>query len=1075
MLESIHEKLEAWPSHFWVFALSLFVLGISAPAQAQRFGENQQAEGVDEVFFEDSYLQELDYRNIGPFRGGRAVAVAGHKDQPFTYYMGATGGGVWKTEDGGKTWFNTSDDYFNTGSVGAIAVAPSDPNIVYVGMGETEIRGNMSAGDGVYKSTDGGDSWTHVGLGETQFVGDIVVHPDNPDVAWVAAMGHAFGNEGNEERGVYKTTDGGKSWEKVLYHNNRTGAVELEIDPNNPRVLYAGLWEAYRNPWKMVSGGSGSGLYKSTDGGETWENISKRPGLPKGINGKIGVAISPVNSDRVWAIIENRNGGLFRSDDGGKTWRLINGERKLRQRAWYYTHVIADPQDENTVYVLNVSFHKSTDGGESFNSIRTPHGDHHDLWIDPDNSDRMAISDDGGTQVTENGGESWSSYHRYATAQFYHVITDNQFPYRVYGAQQDNGTVSIKNRTAGYGIGEKDWVGVAGGESGYIAPDPEDPDVTYGGSYGGYLEKHNIENEQSDRVDVWPNNPMGAAAKNIKYRFQWTFPIYISPHDPDVLYATSQYIHRSTDEGMSWERISDDLTRNEESKQGKSGGPITHDDTSVEYYNTVFSFAESPLEQGVLWAGSDGGLVHISRDNGKTWTEVTPKGMPEAMISIIEPGQFDAGTAYLAVNRYKFDDFTPMLYKTDDYGESWEKITDGIPEMDFTRTIREDPNKEGLLYAGTETGVYVSFNDGELWQPLQLNLPAVPITDMSVQKRAKDLVLSTQGRAFWILDDLGMIHQLSDEVKDSDYYLYKPETTYLFGNHANIQPGQTLGENPEDGVVVYYNIKNPSEEEVQLRFSESDGDVIRTFSNKEDLEGNPVKESDEYYEEEGKVPSDVVSTKKGQNKFVWNMRYPGATDLDGRQILWAGSTRGPRAVPGTYTVELLVDGEPVMSKDFEITKDPRIETTQDDFEAQFDLHQTIIAKLDTTHKTINRIREVKSELTKMKKEYSGNEKVQDRIETLMNTLSEAEANLVQVKAESGQDVLNYPIMLNNKLAALASTVATGDNRPTEQQYEVYEDLASKVDAEFKKVEPILRGETSELIQEIEQDAIPIEN
>jgi len=935
-------------------------------------------------------------------------------------------------------------------------------------MGETCIRGNMSAGDGTYRSEDGGKTWKHIGLGDSHFIGEIVVHPKNEDVAWVAVLGHAFGNEGNSERGVFKTTDGGENWERVLYHNENTGAVDIEIDPNNPRILYASLWEAYRNPWEMSSGGEGSGLYKSTDGGKNWENISQRPGLPKGMSGKIGVAISPLNSDRIWTIIENDNGGLFKSDDGGETWSRTTADRNLRQRAWYYTHVVAGTNHEDEVYVLNVGFHKSTDGGNSFERIGTPHGDHHDLWISPDDGNRMVVADDGGGQVSYNGGESWSSYYKYATAQFYQVITDNQFPYRIYGAQQDNSTVGILSRTSGSGITERDWAPVAGGESGYIAPDPDDPNVTYGGSYGGYFNKFNDFTDQSDRIDVWPDNPMGAGAEDLKYRFQWTFPIYISPHNSDILYATSQYVHRSDDDGMSWENISDDLTRNDKSKQGESGGPLTKDDTSVEYYNTIFTFAESLVEPGVLWSGADDGLIHVSRDNGESWTEVTPDGMPEAMASIIDPSPHDAGTAYLAANRYKFDDFSPMLYKTDNYGESWTKITNGIPEGDFTRVIREDPNRQGLLYAGTETGVYVSFNDGDKWQPLQLNLPAVPITDLTVHARDKDLIIATQGRSFWILDDLSVLHQLSDEVKNSDYYLFKPETTYLFGSHSNIESGETLGENPKDGVVVYYNLNSVPDAEVKLRFLESDGTEIRTFSSKETLEGDPVEESDEFYEEEHNVPSDALTTKGGNNTFEWNMRYPGAADLDGRQILWSGSTVGPKAIPGAYQVQLLIDDEVVGTETFDLTKDPRIETTQQDFQDQFDLHQTIIAKLDTTHKTINRIRDVRAQINDVKSDNAEDTEIQERADAVLKVLEEVEGELMQTKAESYQDVLNFPIKLNNKLASLASTVATGDGRPTQQQYEVYTDLSAQIDEQFERIVQVFEGELPAQIKEIEQ-------
>jgi len=1054
-----------------LFIIILFFNVDVASAQSPVFGHGNE---MQNPAIDSTQLQTLQYRNIGPYRGGRSVAVAGHPNQPDTYFTGFTGGGVYKTTDGGNTWLNVSDGYFKTGSVGALAVAPSDANVVYAGMGETCIRGNMSAGDGVYKSINGGDTWKHIGLGDTHFIGEMVVHPKNPDVVWVAALGHAFGSDGNKRRGVFKTTDGGQTWSKVLYKGPKAGAVDIEIDPTNPRVLYASLWEAYRTPWKMVSGGPGSGLYKSTDGGETWTNISTRPGMPKGVLGKIGVAVSPVNPDRVWAMVENENGGVFRSDDKGQTWTRTNKERNLRQRAWYYTHIVAGTEDEDAVYVLNVNFHKSTDGGQSFKSIGTPHGDHHDLWIDPTNAKRMVVADDGGGQVTYNGGRDWSSYYKYATAQFYHVILDNSFPYWIYGAQQDNSTVAIKSRTAGYGIGEDDWHAVAGGESGYIAPDPDDPDVTYGGSYGGYLNKFNYETKQSDRIDVWPDNPMGAGAAGLKYRFQWTFPIYISPHNSDALYATSQYVHRSSNEGMSWERISPDLTRNDKSKQQESGGPITKDDTSIEYYNTVFSFAESPVEQGVLWAGADDGLVHISRDNGESWDEVTPAGMPEALVSIIDPSPHEGGTAYMAATRYKLGDFAPMLYKTDNYGRSWTRINDGIPAGDFTRVIREDPNRKGLLYAGTETGVYVSFNDGGQWQPLQLNLPAVPITDLRVHKREKDLVVATQGRSFWVLDDLSVLHQMQNDIKNKNY-LFAPETSFLFGGPSFSRPGGTAGQNPAPGVVVHYNLKNSTDQEIQLQFTEPDGSVIRTYSSKEDPEGKEVEKSEEFYEEEDAEPvSDVLSSKKGLNAFDWDMSYPGATDLDGRQILWAGSTDGPSAIPGTYQVRLLIDGNEVATRDFKITKDPRIDTTQEDFEAQFSLQQNIIAKLDTTHKSINKIRTVRGKINEMMEEETLNKQGKQTATAILDELSTIESTLMQTKAESYQDVLNYPIKLNNKLAALANTVATGDNRPTEQQYGVYEELAAQVDEQLVKLQAVLDGEFSTLTGEVDTEAVPIE-
>ena len=1055
--------------------IALFVsITFSELSTAQIFGHGAEAENPT---YSKQDFKDLSFRNIGPFRGGRSVAVAGHDDQPYTFYTGFTGGGVYKTTDGGNSWVNITDGFFKTGSVGAIDVADSDPNVIYVGMGETDIRGNMSAGDGMYRSTDAGKTWTYLGLGQSQFIGDIEIHPENPDVVWVAAMGQLFGEEGNADRGVYKTIDGGKTWNKVLFRNNKTGAVDIAVDPNNSRILFAALWEAYRNPWEMSSGGDGSGLFKSTDGGETWKEITKNPGLPKGLVGKIGVSVSPVNSDRVFAIVENaKGGGLFRSEDAGATWERVSADRNLRQRAWYYSKVIADPGNEDVVYVLNVGFWKSTDGGKTFGRIRTPHGDHHDLWIASNNPQRMVIGDDGGGQVTYNGGQGWSSYYTSATAQIYQVTTDNQFPYMIYGAQQDNSTFAIKNRTSGGSIDESDWWPVAGGESGYIAPDPENPNVTYGGSYGGYLNKYDKELGLSDRIDVWPDNPMGAGAKDLKYRFQWTFPIIISPHNPDVLYATSQHVHRSTDEGMSWEEISPDLTRNDTTKQDESGGPITKDDTSVEYYNTIFTFVESPLEPGLLWAGSDDGLIHISRNNGESWENVTPRGLPETMISIIDASHHDPGTAYFAATRYKFNDFQPMIYKTTNYGRSWTKITNGIPAMDFTRAVREDPNKAGLLYAGTETGLYISFDAGENWQSFQLNLPDVPITDLAVHKRDKDLIVATQGRSFWVFDDLPVLHQMSKEIAEAEHHLFDPEDTYLFGGGGFFNPSGTDGQNPTPGAVVYYMLGADVSEEIKMEFLDMRDNVIQTYSSKKDDRDRPVRESPLFYEEEDQRRSSVLSDKAGLNKFSWDLEYPGVTNLDGRQILWAGNTSGPDAVPGTYKVRLHIDDEIVGEQDFEVMKDPRLkEVTQEDLIAQFELVQTINAKLDTTHKAINRIKKVRDEINELMDEAKGNEALQEKAKAMLKAITAIEEELYQTKAEATQDVLNFPIKLNNKLAALKGTVATGFGRPTDQQYAVFEELGAKVDAQLEKLQAIWNGEYETVLQEFENPNVPIEN
>jgi len=991
--------------------------------------------------------------------------VAGHKDHPKLAYMGTAGGGVFKTTDGGKTWLSITDKSFKAASVGAIAVAPSDANVVYVGMGETDIRGNLSPGDGIWKSTDGGQTWKHMGLGKTEFIGDIVVHPDNPDIVWVAAMGHVFGTKGNKERGVYKSTDGGKTWEKVLYRDAHTGAVDLAIDPNNPRILFAGLWQAYRNAWKMSSGGTGSGLYKSTDGGETWREISDHAGLPKGLMGKIGIDVSAAQPGRVYAIIENKNGGLFRSDDYGKTWSRVNADRNLRQRAWYFTEVKADPKDPETVYVLNVRFHKSDDGGKTFKTIGTPHGDHHDLWVDPSEPRHLIIGDDGGAQVSYNGGASWSSMYQYSTAQIYHVLVDNQFPYNVYGAQQDQGTVKIKNRSKGYGITRSDWSPVAGFESGFIAYDPENPNITYGGSYSGDLQKYNSRTDQRWQINVWPDNPMGHPAKDLKYRFQWTYPIIVSPHNPDELFVTSQYVHRSTDGGMSWQTISPDLTRNDTTKQQSSGGPITKDNTSVEYYNTIFTFDESPVQQGVLWAGADDGLIHVSRDNGKTWKDVTPKGMPEGLANMISPSPFEVSKAYLSMTRYKFDDFSPYLYKTENYGKSWTRIDKGLPHNAITRVVREDPNREGLLYAGTETGVYVSFDDGKNWQPLQLDLPHAAVTDLVVQKRDKDLVISTKGRGFWILDDLPVLYQLNDQVTKSDEYLFKPQRTYLFGGGSGHQPGSTVGENPPAGVVVHYKLKDSTDKEIKLQFLEAGGDTIRTFSSKKDSHGHEVKESSEFHENPKQHRSDVLDNHKGTNRFVWDMRYPPVTRIH-PQVLWGGNTQGPRAIPGSYKVRLIVGDDTVGTRNFEIVKDPRIETTQKNFLAQFDLISDIKAKLDTTQKSINKIREVRDQINKLIQDNPSHQSARVTAQPVLDKLSNIEQHLVQVKARAPQDPLNYPIKLNNKLAALASNVSRGDHRPTKQQYEVFDELSKKVDVQLEQLQNLLEKDVPDVMRKI---------
>src|SRR5712691_11775569 len=926
-----------------------------------------------------SLLSSLEWRSIGPYRGGRVVAVAGDPSHTQVFYFGSTGGGVWKTTDGGIIWENVSDGYFKRASVGAIAVSASDPNVIYVGMGETTIRGNVSHGDGVYKSTDGGKSWMHMGLEDTRHIGKVRIHPQNPDLVYVAALGHAHG--ANKQRGVYRSTDGGKTWEQVLFVNEDIGAHDLAMDPNNPRILYAALWRTRRMPHTLQSGGEGCGLFKSTDGGDTWTEITRRPGLPAGPVGKIGVTVSGATPDRVWAIVEAADGAVFRSDDGGNSWQRLCEEGELRKRPWYYQHICADPQDAETVWVLNESCFKSNDGGRTFDKVATPHGDHHDLWIDPHDSQRIIMGNDGGACVTFNGGETWSSLYNQPTAEFYHVTTDNQVPYRVYGAQQDNSTISLPSHSRLSAIILADYYEVGGGESGYIAVRPDDPNIVYAGSYLGYLTRYDHRTGQLRDLTVWPESFQGWPAREARFRFQWTFPILLSPHDPNVLYTAGNHVFRSTDEGNSWEEISPDLTRNDKSKMEDSGGPITRDNCGTEYYGTIFAFVESPLERGLFWAGSDDGLVHISRDGGKSWQNVTPQELPEwSLISIIEPSPHDPATAYVAANRYKLDDFQPYLFKTNDYGETWTKITTGLSANDFTRVIREDPARRGLLCAGTETGIHVSFDDGEHWQPLQLNLPVVPIHDLAI--KGSDLIVATHGRAFWILDDVTPLRQASEQAQDAPTYLFKPCPTIHFmtslgfsrppssGGKFYRTPGGKMvtslrkekpsgetvdsnldaGQNPPDGVIVHYYLKQKPEGAVKLTFLDSRGEEIRIFSSEEKqeelpgVEGAPVAEANGRTKEKKEVR---VAKEGGSNRFVWDMRYPDAKKVDG-YVGGEGALAGPVVAPGTYQVRLTIGDQATIDTDandaaastlrvmhrnkyveaFEILKDPRVSATQ---------------------------------------------------------------------------------------------------------------------------------------------------
>lgn len=1001
---------------------------------------------------DDPRFAGLRYRQIGPFRGGRSAAVTGVPGKPNLFYFGATGGGVWRSRDAGQSWQNISDGFFG-GSIGAVAVCESDPNVIYVGGGEKTVRGNVSAGNGMWKSTDAGKTWKHIGLADTRHIPRVRIHPRNPDIVYVAALGHLFGP--NEERGVFRSTDGGTTWKKILFANADAGAVDLLLDPNNPRIIYASTWRVRRTPHSLESGGPGSGLWKSTDGGDTWKEITRARGLPGGTVGIIGVAVSPVNSDRVWAIVEAEDGGVFRSENAGESWSRVSDDRNLRQRAWYYTRIYAGPKNIDEVYVLNVGFHKSSDGGRTFTSIRTPHSDHHDLWIDPDDPARLAIADDGGAQVSVDGGAAWTTYHNQPTAQFYRVTTDNAFPYRIYGAQQDNSTVRIRSRSDGFTIGERDWEPTAGGESGHIAVHPDDPDIVYGGSYGGFLQRLNHRTRETRIINVWPDNPIGHGAENLKYRFQWNFPIFFSPHDSGTLYAAGNVLFKTTNEGQTWTPISPDLTRDDKSKQGPSGGPITKDNTSVEYYCTIFAALESPHEAGVLWCGSDDGLLHLSRDGGKQWSNVTPPGLPEwTMINSIEAHPTEKGGLYVAATRYKLDDDRPYLYRTLDYGKTWTKIVKGIGERHFTRVVRADPKRPGLLYAGTEEGMYISFDDGANWESFQCNLPIVPITDLAIKN--DDLIVATQGRSFWVLDDLSVLRQQSPEVFAKPLYVFTPRDSFRLpgGGFDDDSPRGVAGQNPPGGMVLRFHLKNPPPKDAKcsLEILNAQGEVVRR------------------YRSDGEGRAEKIEVKPGMNRFVWNLRHADAEGFPG-MVLW-GSLTGPRVSPGTYRATLTV-GELEQSVEFEVKPDPRAAASPPDYEAQERFLVATRDKLTEMHRGIRTIRDVREQMDTLTKRLGpGRDEILKTIKEFNQSLTAVEEALHQTKARSSQDVLNFPIRLNNRLAALAGGVGAGDNRPTDSAEELRKELTEQIDAELLKLKKLMDAELKSLNEQLRKAEVP---
>ena len=1011
--------------------------------------------------YDEALYDAMEYRLVGPYRGGRSATVTGVPGDRNTYYFGAVGGGVWKTRDGGSKWENITDGYFG-GSVGSVAVSESDPNVIYVGLGEKTIRGNVSSNFGVWKSTDAGRSWSFIGLEDTRHIGRIRVHPTNSDIVYVAAMGDLW--QPSEARGLYKSSNGGETWERILYANDNAGAVDLTLDPGNPRILYASTWNVRRTPHSLSSGGPGSDLWKSTDSGKTWENLTALPNMPAEPRGIIGVTVSPVNSDRVWAIIEAEDGGVFRSDDAGKSWEKINSDRALRSRAWYYTRIIADSQNENTVYVMNVSYGKSTDGGRTFSLHRAPHGDHHDLWIDPENNRRMIIADDGGAQVSNDGGDSWSTYHNQPTAQFYRIATDDHFPYRIYGAQQDNSSIRIPHRSDGVAITESDWEVTAGGESAYHAIDPENNDIIYGGNYKGYLYRYNHGNSQRRSINVWPLNPAGSGVEVMKYRFNWNFPTFFSHHDSKRLYAFSNQVHVSTTEGQSWDTISPDLTRAIPETLASSGGPITQDNTGVEFYATILTANESPHEEGVLWTGSDDGLVHLTRDGGESWANVTPPGAPELLMwNSIDIHPTEKGGAYLAGTLYKTGDFAPYLYRTTDYGKTWTNITAGIDPLHFTRVVRADPERAGLLYAGTEYGMYVSFDDGGSWQSFQLNLPESPITDLQVRDR--NLIVATQGRSFWIIDDLSPLHQLNDEVASANLHLYQPKPSYRIRQGGRGERDPLLeGENHPQGVMLYFRIKDAptASDPVRLEILEEDGTLVKAFA------------SDAGDDEEDRK----LEAQPGTNLFVWDMRYPDAVAFDGL-ILYSSDTRGPTAVPGNYRARLTAGGNSV-EQEFEILKDPRVNSPLADLQEQFDFLIKVRDKLSEAHQAVIDIRNLRVDLDYLQGKLDARSEndggvaaIIEAITDLKEAMAVIENNIHETRNEAQQDPLNFGIKLNNRLAYLATHESAGDFRPTDQAVAYRKEVSAQIDEELAALQSLLTDRLPEISQMMKQQDIEI--
>jgi photosystem II stability/assembly factor-like uncharacterized protein len=986
--------------------------------------------------YDPSVFSALKWRNIGPVRGGRSLACAGSSARPLEYYFGAVGGGVWKTVDGGTTWKPVTDGQLTSSSVGAIVVSESNPDVVYIGMGETELRGNIMQGDGVYKSVDAGKTWQKAGLANTQAIAKIRVDPANPDIVYAAALGHPYGP--NADRGVFRTTDGGKNWTKILYRDEHTGAIDLVLDPNNSKTLYASLWEVYRTPWLLNDGGPGSGFFKSTDGGDHWTEITHNKGLPLGTIGKIGIAVSKADSKCIYALVESSNDGLYRSDDAGESWSLISQDRRVLQRAFYFHRIYADPKDKDTIYAMDVAFLKSTDGGKEWKVIKTPHGDHHDLWIDANNNRRMINSNDGGGTVTVSAGESWTG-EEFPTAQLYHVAATGDTPYQVCGAQQDNTTVCVQSQAAEQSFGEIGMFApiyaVGGGESGYIAPDPLNPNIFYAGSQGALLTKYNRADGATRDIQVYPLFFSGMPAAALKERWQWTYPIVFSPFDPHVIYTSSQHLWKTANEGQSWEQISPDLTRADPKTLGDSGGPITKDQNGPEIYGTIFTVAPSLQEPGTIWTGSDDGLAEITRDGGKHWENITPKELPEfSRISMIDASPHAAGTAFLAAKRYQLDDRKPYIFRTHDFGKTWTKIVTGIPDDDYVHVAREDPRREGLLYAGTEHGIYVSFDDGDHWQSVRLNMPDTQVADLILKD--DDLVIATHGRSFWVLDRVALLQQLEPSVIASALHLFKPDEAV-----RSFRPA----------VIDYYLQK--SAEKVTIEILDSAGKVVRSYTGSEAEEKKAKQESTEDFDF-GPPRKPPPGRGAGTNRFDWDLRYSGATVFEG-EILWsARAQQGPLAMPGDYQVRVAAGGV-AQTQPLSLKLDPREHVTLPELRQQFDLAIKLRDQVSLCDEMVIAIRklnrEAQEEAAKSKDDavISAGARLRDKLSTI-------EEEIYQVRNRANEDPLNFPIKLNNQIAALARTVETGDNPPTAQDYQVFDLLTGRLDAVKSKFDQAMK-------------------